>query len=179
MKDIFFRKKRGYILEKKLFSWQTAGFIFTSLLGTLLHFVYEWSGKSIIASLFSAVNESTWEHMKILFFPMLIFAVIEKHFIGEDLKSFWNVKLVGISHGLIAIPVLFYTYNGIFGKSPAWINIMIFYISSAIAFLREYKSFKKEKSYYFSQLTAFFALVLIAIAFFVFTFAKPDLPIFK
>lgn len=33
--------------------------------------------------------------------------------------------------GLVLIPVLFYTYNGVFGKSPDWINTAIFYFTAA------------------------------------------------
>ena len=39
-------------------------FIFISVLGVLLHFTYEWSGDNAVVGLFSAVNESTWEHLK-------------------------------------------------------------------------------------------------------------------
>lgn len=55
--------------SKKLFIW---GFLFMSVIGTLLHFVYEWSGNNSIVRLFAPWNESTWEHMKLLFFPMLV-----------------------------------------------------------------------------------------------------------
>ena len=41
-------------------------FIFISVLGVLLHFTYEWSGDNAVVGLFSAVNESTWEHLKLL-----------------------------------------------------------------------------------------------------------------
>lgn len=44
-------------------------FIFISILGVLLHFTYEWSGDNPAVGLFSAVNESTWEHLKLIFFP--------------------------------------------------------------------------------------------------------------
>ena len=39
--------------------------------------------------------------------------------------------------GLALIPVLFYTYNGVFGHSPDWVNISIFYLAAAGAFLLE------------------------------------------
>ena len=42
------------------------------VLGTLAHFVYDWSGQNSFIGLLTPVNESTWEHMKLLFFPMLI-----------------------------------------------------------------------------------------------------------
>ena len=52
------------------------GLIFCIILGTIGHFLYEWSNRNFIVSLFSSVNESTWEHLKILFFSMLITTII-------------------------------------------------------------------------------------------------------
>ena len=113
------------------------GFIFSSLLGTFLHFAYDLSGQKTILAPFSAVNESTWEHMKILFFPMFLFALIESRFITRN-KNFWCTKLFGILLGVLLIPILFYTYTGITGMSVTLINIAIFYISAAAAYLFEY-----------------------------------------
>ena len=58
-------------MKRSLTLWQFFGFAFTSLLGTLLHFLYEWTGKSPLVAPFSGVNESTWEHMKLLYVGML------------------------------------------------------------------------------------------------------------
>lgn len=96
---------------------QIIGFSVTALGGVLLHFLYDLTGNNILISVVSAVNESTWEHMKLLFFPMFIFALTEYSFLKER-KNFWCIKLIGILAGLVLIPVLFYTYNGVFGKSP-------------------------------------------------------------
>ena len=63
-------------MRKNLFWWQFAGFTFVCLLGSLLHFLYDWTGGSIVVAPISAVNESTWEHMKLFFLPALIFAVV-------------------------------------------------------------------------------------------------------
>lgn len=52
-----------------------AGFLFTSVLGTLSHFFYDWSGRNPLAALISPVNESIWEHMKLLFFPSLLWSL--------------------------------------------------------------------------------------------------------
>ena len=57
-------------MKKRLLLWETAGFLFTAAVGALLHFTYDWSGGTVLAAAFSAVNESTWEHMKLLFFPV-------------------------------------------------------------------------------------------------------------
>ena len=112
--------------------WQFAGFSLSSLFGTILHFLYDWTDKSLLIAPFSGVNESTWEHMKLLFFPLFIFALIQSKFF-KDYKNFWCIKLVGICTGLLLIPVLFYTYIGAFGSSPDWLNILFFFLSAGIA----------------------------------------------
>ena len=164
-------------MKKDLFLWTFGGFVFTFLGGTLLHFIYDWTNKSILAAPISAVNESTWEHMKLLFFPMFIFALIQSWFF-KDFNNFWCIKLIGILTGLILIPVLFYTINGIFGKTPDFINISIFFIAAAIVFIIETYLFK---NYYCckSPYIAFLIIFFIGILFIIFTFSAPRIPLFQ
>lgn len=165
-------------MKKTIGLWQLVGFGITSLGGTVLHFLYEWLGKAPWIAPFSGVNESTWEHMKLLFWPMLIYAVIESFFFRER-ENFWCVKLRGILLGLVLIPVIFYTFNGVIGKSPDWINIAIFFISAAIAYIYETHLFKKERLSCKSPKLAFALLSVIALFFVVFTFYIPQIAIFK
>ncbi len=158
--------------------WQFIGFAVTSLLGTVLHFLYDLSGEAAFVALFSGVNESTWEHMKLLFFSMFIFALFEKRFF-RDKSNFWCVKLIGFLTGLALIPVLFYTYNGVIGKSPDWINIAIFFVAAAVAFYVETRLFKKENFRCFSPAIAFGVICLIGVAFIIFTFLTPEIGIFR
>ena len=164
-------KKRSFGL------WQLMGFAVTSLLGTLLHFLYDWLGGADWIAPFSGVNESTWEHMKLLFWPMLLFAIVEGRFFRER-RDFWCIKLRGILLGLALIPVLFYTYNGVIGKSPDWINIVIFFLSAAIAFLYETRAFHRSATACKHPKLAIAVLSLIAISFIVFTFNAPPIGIF-
>lgn len=64
-------------MKRELRRWEIVGFIATGLFGTLLHFMYEWTGGNRVIAVFSAVNESTWEHMKLLFIPFLVFTVVD------------------------------------------------------------------------------------------------------
>ncbi len=158
--------------------WQYAGFAFTSMFGTLLHFVYDWTNKSVFVAPFSAINESTWEHMKLLFFSLLVFSIVQSMFF-KDYPNFWCIKLIGILTGLLLIPTIFYTANGVFGKTPDWINIAIFFISVAAVYILETYLFKnKLLSCNYSSL-AILAIVAITFMFVLFTFLPPDLPIFK
>ena len=165
-------------MNKSIGIWQLFGFAVTSLMGTLLHFLYDLLGQSVWISPFSGVNESTFEHMKLLFWPMFAFAIIESFFFS-DRTNFWCIKFRGILLGQILIPVIFYTYNGAIGKSPDWLNIAIFFISAAISYLYETKKFKENNTACRHPKFALSLLVIIALLFFVFTFLTPKLGIFK
>ena len=158
--------------------WQIAGFITTSLLGTLLHFLYDWLSESVLVAPFSGVNESTWEHMKLLFWPMFIFAIVQSLFF-KDYKDFWCIKLRGILLGIALIPIIFYTLNGIIGKTPDWFNISIFFISAAVVYIYEARQFILEKSYCKSQTWALIALCVLALLFILFTFRTPTINLFR
>ena len=165
-------------MKQRSVLWQWAGFAVATFGGTILHFLYDWTGGSILVSPFSGVNESTWEHMKLLFWPLFFFAVVQRLFF-RDQKNYWCVKLAGILLGLILIPVLFYTYNGVFGKSPDWLNIAIFYISAAFIYLFEWRAFKRDQPQCRYPRIAFAAICLIGLLFVVFTFAPPQIPLFQ
>lgn len=165
-------------MKQSISLWQWMGFAITSFLGTILHFLYEWTGESLWSALISGVNESTWEHMKLLYIPMLIYALIQCRFF-PDRKDFWCVKLVGVAVGLLLIPVLFYTVNGAFGKSPDWINIAIFFVAAAVAYLVETYLYNNALLKCPHPRLAIFVIVLFGISFVVFTFITPQIPLFR
>lgn len=165
-------------MKKTVWLWQLCGFAFTSFLGTLLHFLYELLGEAAWIAPFSGVNESTWEHMKLLFWPMFIFATVQGLFFKKR-QDFWCVKLRGILVGLSMIPVLFYTYNGVIGKSPDWINIAIFFISAAIVYIYETRKLCGGELICKRPWLSFATLCAVGILFAVFTFKAPELGIFK
>ena len=164
--------------ERSVGLWQLWGFAITSFGGTILHFLYEWLGEAVWIAPISGVNESTWEHMKLLFVPMFLFAIVQSFFF-RDRTDFWCTKARGILLGLGLIPVLFYTYNGAIGKSPDWLNIVIFFVAAATAYLYEARLFAADTPCWGSKKRALFLLSLLALLFVVFTFAPPTLGIFQ
>ena len=168
----------GDIMKRSIGLWQLCGFISTSIGGTLLHFLYDLLGEAIWIAPFSGVNESTWEHMKLLFWPMLIFAAVQNTFLSDH-NAFWCIKLRGILLGLVMIPIIFYTLNGAFGKTPDWLNITIFFISAAIAYLYETHLFNSDLIVCKYPRLAIPALGSIALMFVIFTFMTPEIPLFE
>ena len=165
------------LMKRSIGLWQFSGFAVTAFGGTILHFLYDWLGEAIWVAPFSGVNESTWEHMKLLFWPMLIFAVVQSFFFKKR-KDFWCVKLRGMLLGLSLIPILFYTYNGAVGKSPDWLNITIFFVSAAVTFLYETRLFNENRLVCRSPKISIVLLSTIALLFVVFTFITPQIGIF-
>lgn len=122
-------------MRRRLFVWELGGFLATGILGTLLHFTYEWSGRNIIAAAFSGVNESTWEHMKLLFFPLFLVSVVQVCFLGRNYPNFLAARAVSTLAGLALIPTLFYTYSGILGSHVTGVDIAIFFAADLAVFL--------------------------------------------
>ena len=166
-------------MKRSIGFWQMIGFIFTAILGTILHFLFDWTGGSAAAALISAVNESIWEHMKLLFYPMVVFACIEYRYWGRETPSFWCVKLVGILTGLTLIPALYYTYTGILGVEADWFNITIFFLAAGYAYWLESRLLQKERVCRLPKGVALALLVLISVLFTVFTFRPPEIPFFR
>ncbi len=159
--------------------WPFIGFIFVSVIGTLLHFLYDWLGQRAVVGLLSAVNESVWEHMKLLYVPLMLFAVIQRRFSVNREDGFWCVKLRSILVGLTVIPTLYYTYTGVLGVSADWFNIAIFFISAALAFWVEARLMDEDVTCRIPQSVAIAILVVIGILFVIFTFLPPHIPLFE
>lgn len=153
-------------------------FLFISVLGVLLHFTYEWSGDNPIVALFSAVNESTWEHLKLLFFPMLLLTIIELLFTEKRQlpSNYLFARTIGILSGMAFIVIAFYTLTGVFAKLPDAVNITLYFLGVFLALCIENKINRGNSQNH----SAFAAIVLLAltIAFFVFTKHPPSIGLF-
>ena len=109
---------------------------------------------------------------------MLFFACAQYWFFRGDFPAFWWNKLIGILVGTLAIPILFYTYNGAVGKTPDWLNIVFFFLSAGLGFFVEYLLFQNEFILPYPCI-AFIGLLWIAFLFILFTFYPPYLPLFQ
>lgn len=164
---------------KKIFYSEILGALFTIGAGVLLHFTYEWSEENLVVAAFSSVNESNWEHLKLLFIPMLLYAVLEYLFLGRRYNSYILAKTFGILSGIYFILSLVYTYSGIIGRHFVVVDIIIFIISVILAHIISYYFVK---NYNFDSVTVRWCslaiLLLFLILFIVFTYYPPQLNLF-
>lgn len=165
-------------MNRSLGAAQWVGFFFVGAAGVLLHFAFDWSGQSIMLAPFSAVNESIWEHMKLLYWPSVLFALAEGRWLGRQYRRFAAAKLCGISLGLVLIPVLFYTYTGISGQMMDCVNISIFFLAAGTAFLTEYRLLRQHSVPHIPFWLAWGLLGLWGAAFAALTFLPPAIPLF-
>ncbi len=157
--------------------WTWLGILVTSVAGVLLHFLFDWTGGNVLVAGFSAVNESIWEHLKLLFFPMFAYALATSRRVGRMDGRFWCAVLWGVLSGLVLIPTLYYTVQGVFGMSPDWVNIGIFFVSVVFSYLTIARNLVRERSCR-NPVIALGVLWLLALIFVIFTFKTPELPLF-
>ena len=104
------------------------GFIVISIVGTLLHFLYEISGHNKVALLFAAVNESTWEHIKIALTPTFLCSLLDGFKYGAS-PNYFIAKSASLLVIVFLIPIIFYTYTAITKKAVLWFDITYFYVT--------------------------------------------------
>ena len=165
------------MLMKGLKSYIITGIIFVSIIGTLLHFAYEWSGNNIIVGIFSPINESIWEHTKLIFFPMMLYSYFISKKIISQYPCINSSMIIGAFTGVLLIIALFYTYSGIIGFHIGFVDISIFFISVILAFLTAYKksSFCNKNRY-----VIFLKIIqtILVCLYVLFTFFPPEIPLF-
>ncbi len=151
-------------------------YLFVVLLGVFLHFAYELSGENPIVGLFALVSESIWEHLKLIFFPMLVLTIWDLFTNCRNNLNFLPARTIGILSGMAFVVVVFYTITGVIGTVIAWVNILIFLLAVAFAFWVERKLCGKCVN--LSVRLAIIVLVTFIILFIIFTIAPPALGIF-
>lgn len=158
--------------------YELIGMVFIILLGSMLHFTFEWSGNQPIVGVFSAVNESVWEHLKIAFWPALLYLIFEYRYIYDKSNNFFFAKTLGVYSIMIVIPLIFYSYTA-FLKENLLIDVGSFIFAIVFGQLVSYRLLTYEKFAKKFELIAFVALLALALAFVVFTFYPPQFQFFQ
>jgi hypothetical protein len=171
----------GYsiLLERRsIFRYELAGMVFIILLGSALHFTFEWSDNQPIVGVFSAVNESVWEHLKIAFWPALLYLIFEYRYLFKKSNNFFLAKTSGIYAIMIIIPAIFYSYT-IFFEENLITDIGSFIFAIIIGQLISYRLLTFKKIDKIFDLISLVALAILVLAFVIFTFYPPQIQLFQ
>lgn len=167
-------------MRRKLLLWEILGFVVVGVLGALGHFLFAWSGKNPLVAAFAAVNESAWEHMKLLFFPTFLFSGVQIGIQGRYYPNFLATRCISLLTGLLLIPIIFYTYSGALGWRVEWFDVLIFYLADAGMFLLDYYLLRRgHMTSLWQQLLGLLILWAIAFAFVWCTFQPIHLDLWR
>lgn len=154
------------------------GAAFSFALAALLHFLYDWTGGLRFAAIFAAVNESVWEHVKILLWPYLLWSFAVQYFLKPDVKRLVVARTAGAYTVALLTICVFYIYTGVLGRSVAWFDILsaaLWLLVGEIVSLRILNARWSTDEYY---LIALAAMVLLVVMLLCFTVSPPQLGLF-
>jgi hypothetical protein len=165
--------------RKQVLFFELVGIFFIIIFGSILHFTFEWSGGNAVVGVFSAVNESVWEHLKLGFWPAIVFALVEFKYLSKETNNFMFAKTIGVYLIPITIVVIFYSYTAIIGESVLVIDILSFVLAVVVGQLVSYRLLTGKRLPYNLDLVSLIALTLLGLAFVIFTFYPPQLGLFQ
>lgn len=143
-----------------------AAFVLTTLAGTCLHYLYDLL-PSLVTALFSPVQESIWEHLKIIYWPYLAAMFIVTGKAGRGQRGGWLFSLLVIS---VAMLIIGYVYHISLGGSSVLFDIGLYVVLMAVGFFLPGRL--KETAGHSAPV--FFLVVLLGVAIILFTFLPPD-----
>jgi hypothetical protein len=166
-------------MEQQIKIWEIIGLFFIIIIGSLFHFLFELSNYNILVAAFAAVNESVWEHLKLAFFPLLIFSLIEYKFIKELTRNFIIAKTVAGYLMSVIIVIIFYAYTAILGDNLLIFDVLTFIIAVFIGQIISYKILILPEKSKNSIIISWIAIIMLVIIFVVFTYYPPELQLFQ
>jgi hypothetical protein len=166
-------------MRQKVLAYELAGILFIIIFGSLLHFTYELSGDNPLLGVFSAVNESVWEHLKLAFWPSMLFALIEFLPLRGTANNFVLGKTVGVYVMVALIPAIFYGYTAFTGESLLVVDIASFVVAVFAGQLVSYRLLVYRPLASKLRWVSLVFLCVLAVAFVVFTFVPPHIGIFQ
>ena len=155
------------------------GFLFTSIAGTLLHFAWQSFGNPAILAPFVPVNESIWEHLKLLYWPTVFYSTVQLFRVGLDPHLLW-ARCCGLVCGLLATVIFYYTYTGVIGRGFLTVDILLFYLSAFLTYGLSHALYARFPIPEGWEVQLFSGLILlIGLAMLFWTWAPPHIQLFR
>jgi hypothetical protein len=155
------------------------GFIFIVLVGSLLHFVYAWSGSSGIIGFFAPVNESVWEHLKMGYWSVILLSLIEYPKLRSAANNYFLAKTAGILALEFTILIVYYSYTWILDKNIFIIDILSYILGALLCQQISSYLMRIEKFPDLIRKVGLGLLIIIGLILGLTTYYTPHLPIFK
>lgn len=167
--------------RKRILGWETGAVVFIFVFGSAFHFAFELSSYSLAVAPFAAVNESIWEHLKMVFWPGLIFFAVQYYFLKNErcAAQFWTAKALCLFLMPFLIAAGWYGVVAVTGAHYFVVDIALFIFAILAAQLLSYSFLSGKFVTNPKPRLALFSILLIALAFILFTFFPPKVSLFE
>jgi hypothetical protein len=162
----------------KILTWCIAGFFSIAILGSLFHFVYNWTGKSFLIGAFVPVNESVWEHLKMGLWAVITFSIVECRALGKTVNNYFFAKAIGVMILSLSILLIYYSYTEIIGRNILALDIASYVIGVVLCQLVCFNLFQSQRSRVLN-LAGAILLIVTCLVFAIFTYYPPHAGLFR
>lgn len=147
--------------------------------GVFFHFLYKYGGKKNWMAIISPVNESIWEHLKLAFYPTLLFTLFEFLIIKPTPTNFLTAELIGIYIMIFFILITEWIYPKIVKRNILLIDLFIFFVAILISQLSSYFIFNNLEAIKIADVAIFVIIFIQTLIFTLFSFKPPKLELFR
>jgi hypothetical protein len=160
--------------KSKVLILELIGIPFLILLGLSVSFSYKAFNKNFAISFFSIVNTSLWEQLKISFFPIIFYSLIEKVFSVTNSDNFFTAKATSFicMSTFLSLSYFLLGFRAINCELSDTITILL--IGYSLSQALSLTILNLNKNYQYINLIAFLFLIIISILFFSFTVNPPN-----
>ncbi len=106
-------------------------YLIAAAAGVLLHFLYQWLPNPALA-LISPVRESVWEHVKLLYFPLLGAALLMGRGGKGTGRTPWLLSAVFVCAALVGTG---YLYHILLRGESLYVDLALYFVLMAVGFL--------------------------------------------
>lgn len=163
----------------KLDPWRLAGIMATLLSGFLLHFLFSWTGQPKWIAWFAPVNESVWEHLKLGYWSVVLFSLVEYPRLKPHVNNYFLARFVGIALFEVTILVIFYGYTTFTGENIVTIDIASYLVGAVVCQYVSHAMFRLEPTSGILNQTGLVLFLVLGIVFAVTTWYPPHHPLFE
>ena len=161
--------------------WILIGIPSLFFIGSILHFAYNIFWESLVVGLFAPVNESIWEHTKMVLWPVILWWLLYYCFRSKQYslnKNKWfGGALTALLTSLFTMPLLYYFYTQAFGVELLWVDILILLLSIILGQFLGLHIYRSSKGMDAKLVLVLF--IVLVLLFMLFTFFPPHIPLFQ
>lgn len=175
-KQILDRASHKKHLLKKTILWDILLFCVLGILGPVMHYFEPMLIQIPIFKGIFPINESIWEHLKLLFYPAAAVGIVRRLVCGKLQHGILTTFAEGIVIAMLLMVAGFYTYSGILGMHSLPMDISLFYLCSLVMTVYVSKQALRQKN---SSLSGLLVLLLLTGCFLFFSYNAPDIGLFR